>query len=63
MNGAQTTPSNCDDESVEVPVVGRPNTVSDWLLLLGLTQYLSLLTANGFDDIDFLVDSNSTLPP
>lgn len=52
MGGAPVEVKN--EDVIEVPI-GQHDTVSDWLLSLGLQNYLGLLIANGFDDIDFLV--------
>lgn len=52
MGGAPTQPNN--EDVIDVPIDAH-GTVSDWLLSLGLQQYLGLLIANGFDDPDFLV--------
>lgn len=41
-------------EAIDVPVA-RNDTLSDWLLSMGLQQYLGLFIVNGFDEIDFLV--------
>jgi hypothetical protein len=43
------------DDVIDVPTGGSQDTVSDWLLSMGLQQYLSVLVGNGFDDVDFLV--------
>ena len=42
------------EDVIEVPI-GHHDTVSDWLLSLGLQHYLALMVTNGFDDVDFLV--------
>ena len=44
------------EDVIELPIGGHHDgTVADWLLSLGLQQYLGMFIANGFDDIDFLV--------
>lgn len=57
MNGA--TPDDRPQDVIELPVggghPGDASTVADWLLSLGLQQYLGMFIANGFDDLDFLV--------
>ena len=44
------------NDVIDVPI-GPYDTVADWLLAMGMQQYLNLLISNGFDDIDFLVSS------
>ncbi len=56
MGGAPVEVKN-EENVIEVPPIGHHDTVADWLLSLGLQNYLGLLIANGFDDIDFLVSS------
>jgi len=54
------------DDVIDVPTGGSQDTVSDWLLSMGLQQYLSVLVGNGFDDVDFLVSRTfnvSSFPP
>ena len=54
------------DDVIDVPTGGSQDTVSDWLLSMGLQQYLSVLVGNGFDDVDFLVSCTfnvSSFPP
>jgi len=42
------------NDVIDVPI-GSYDTVADWLLAMGMQQYLNLLISNGFDDINFLV--------
>lgn len=43
------------EDIIEVPISSSYDTIADWLLSLGMQQYLSLFVTNGFNDIDFLV--------
>ena len=42
---------------IDVPI-GRYDTVADWLLVMGMQQYLNLLISNGFDDINYANDDH-----
>ena len=53
---AEATTEVLTGDVIDVPT-GRHDTVSDWLLSMGLQHYLCLLNSNGFDDIDFLVSN------
>lgn len=64
-NGGSSDLRRESEDVIEAPVSShdrQPDTIADWLLSLGLQQYLGLMVSNGFDDIDFLVSEPPLLP-